>query len=537
VVDQGQDTVLAPTTRHASIASKSNFRIKTVRFMPVSSAAPPSSKESDSRAAPSPFPCFDVLIVGAGPAGLTAGYMLSQQKKLSFCILEANPTHVGGISRTEEYKGYLFDIGGHRFFSKSEEVEALWRDILPSDIMERPRQSCIYYKGKFYPYPLRAFQTLRNLGIWESFLCVLSYIKARLHPITPAQSFRDWVTNKFGARLFSIFFKSYTEKVWGISCDTLSADWAAQRIRGLNLSQAILSSFGKGFAFLRRPDKVRAKIIKTLIENFRYPKRGPGMLWSAARDKILAAHYDIEMNMRVESFAWDDKTALWTVSAMQDGVKKTYHTRHIISSAPLRETIPAITPLPACVNRVQQLRYRDFVLVALILDTPSVFQDNWIYIHDPELKAGRIQNFASWSPYMLPEGGKGCLGLEYFCQDGDAFWQRPDDELIAFAKDELVKLKLATADQVKDGCVVRQKKAYPVYEGDYRDILLDLKHELDASYPTFHVVGRNGMHRYNNQDHAMMTAMLTVKNIVAGQRLYDVWAVNEDAEYHEEDAS
>lgn len=476
----------------------------------------------------------DVLIIGAGPAGLTAGYLLTQKSELKTRILEVHPTKVGGISRTEEYKGYLFDIGGHRFFSKAQQVEDLWREILPDDFLLRPRKSSIYYKAKFYSYPLRAFEALWNLGFWESGLCVISYAVARLRPILPVKSFRDWVTNQFGARLFRIFFKTYTEKVWGISCDKISADWAAQRIRGLNLAKAILSGLSRSLG-LSKLMGGQPKI-KTLIEEFRYPRRGPGLLWSAAAQKIKAQGGTIEMGIKATRFEWDTVKQLWIVTAVDgDGHQKLYSAAHIISSAPLSETIPTITPLPTSSVLAEKLGYRDFLTVALMLKTPASFLDNWIYVHDPDVKVGRIQNFASWSPEMIPEAGHGCLGLEYFCQVGDPLWSMTDVGLINLAKDEVVKLGLATMDQIEDGCVVRQPKAYPVYDDNYGQIVMAIRHEFAESYPTFHMVGRNGMHKYNNQDHAMMTAMLTVENILSGTRKFDVWAVNVDAEYHEED--
>lgn len=475
----------------------------------------------------------DVFIVGAGPAGLTAGYKLTQKSAQKIIIIEANPLYVGGISRTEEYKGYLFDIGGHRFFSKAKEIEDLWREILPDDFLLRPRRSRIFYKRKFYSYPLRAFEALWNLGVWESGLCVLSYIKVRLKPIRPATSFQSWVTNKFGARLFNIFFKTYTEKVWGLTCDKISADWAAQRIRGLNLTRAILSALSHSLGLSKLFKKSQPKI-KTLIEEFRYPRRGPGLLWSVAAEKIKLKGGQIDMGVKAQSFIWNPENSLWTIKCTVQGQEKIYYAKHIISSAPLSETIPSIDPLPATAVLAAKLRYRDFITVALMLKTEASFNDNWIYVHDPKVKVGRVQNFASWSPYMIPEAGRGCLGLEYFCQEGDSLWSMEDKKLIAFAKAEIEELGLASAEQIFDGCVVRQPKAYPVYDDHYDSIIKQLRREFSEHYPTFHMVGRNGMHKYNNQDHAMMTALLTVENILEGRQVYDVWNVNVDAEYHEE---
>jgi protoporphyrinogen oxidase len=475
---------------------------------------------------------YDTLIVGAGPAGLTAGYLLTEEKAGSVLILEESSSYVGGISRTERHDGHFFDIGGHRFFSKSQEVEDLWREILPDDFIERPRTSRIFYRNKLYSYPLRAFEALANLGVVESTLCVLSYAKARLFPTRDPKSFHEWVANQFGERLFSIFFKTYTEKVWGMSCDDISADWAAQRIKGLSLFVAVASAIRKSLHIGPR----KGSTVKTLIENFRYPRRGPGMIWEAAVRKIRERGGTLLPGQLVRHFAWDEAAGLWSVTAHDkvSGRERTYRARRVISSAPMRDVVNAISPRPASAKEASTLKYRDFLTVAMFLKSPALFDDNWIYIHDPDVKVGRIQNYASWSPEMVPESDKGCLGLEYFCFEGDGLWTSSDEDLVELAIHELTKLGLAKADQVVGGYVVRQPKAYPVYDAGYKIAVDAVRQEFSARFPTFHFVGRNGMHKYNNQDHAMMTAMLTVRNIVAGTQLYDVWSVNEDAQYHEE---
>jgi protoporphyrinogen oxidase len=475
---------------------------------------------------------YDTLIVGAGPAGLTAGYLLTKEKAGSVLILEESPNYVGGISRTERHGGYFFDIGGHRFFSKSQEVEDLWREILPDDFIERPRTSRIFYRGKLYSYPLRAFEALTNLGLIESTLCVLYYGKARLFPTRAPKSFHEWVANQFGERLFSIFFKTYTEKVWGMSCDDISADWAAQRIKGLNLFVAVASAFRKS---LRLGPK-KGSTVKTLIESFRYPRRGPGMIWEAAARKIQESGGTLLAGQSVLRFAWDEAAGLWSVTARDktSGGERTHRARRVISSAPMRDVVNAISPSPASARHASTLKYRDFLTVAVFLKSPALFDDNWIYIHDPDVKVGRVQNYASWSPEMVPAADKGCLGLEYFCFEGDGLWTSSDEDLVKLAIHELTKLGLARPDQVAGGHVVRQPKAYPVYDAGYKAAVDAVRQEFAARFPTFHFVGRNGMHKYNNQDHAMMTAMLTVRNIVAGTNHYDVWTVNEDAQYHEE---
>jgi protoporphyrinogen oxidase len=473
---------------------------------------------------------FPVAIIGAGPAGLTAGYLLSRED-VPVTILEADPTYVGGIARTARYKGYHFDIGGHRFFSKSKEVEDLWTELLPDDMLDRPRSSRIYYNGKFFSYPLKAAEALFKLGVLESVRCVLSYVKARVFPVHNAKSFEDWVSNQFGKRLFNIFFKTYTEKVWGMSCREISADWAAQRIKGLSLTTAILNAILP----MRKP-KDNSKVVKTLIDTFRYPRRGPGMMWEACAEKIKATGGEIDMGMKVVACRYNSEDHLWTVTYEDaDGHRHSVEAAHVISSAPMRQLINGLSPRPseATIRAANSLRYRDFLTVVLILKDRKVFDDNWIYIHDPSVKVGRVQNFKSWSPEMVPDPAMTCYGLEYFCFEGDGLWSSTDEALIERAKSELAKIGLADPADVTDGCVVRQPKAYPVYDDDYAKHVATIRSELVRNYPNLHLVGRNGMHKYNNQDHAMMTAMLCARNILAGETIYDLWGVNQDAEYHE----
>lgn len=472
----------------------------------------------------------DIVIVGAGPAGLTAAYLLTKAGQ-SVAVIERDAIHVGGISRTVELDGYRFDIGGHRFFSKSQQVVDLWNEILPDDFIERPRLSRIYYEGRFYSYPLRAFEALWNLGLIRSALCMASFAKARLFPKRQIKSFEDWTVNAFGRKLYSIFFKTYTEKVWGMPCDEMSADWAAQRIKGLSLWGAVVDGLKRSLGLNRAPnDGMQAK---TLLESFRYPRLGPGMMWEAARDKIIASgHGEVLMGHELKELA-SDGCGGWRLTASHGGGETVIRARHAISSAPLRELAARVYPLPATSIAARQLRYRDFLTVALKIRSADLFPDNWIYIHDPRVKVGRVQNFRSWSPEMVPEEDVACVGLEYFCFEGDALWSMADADLIALATKELAQLGLVAAEQAFGGAVVRQEKAYPVYDEDYAAHVATIRAELESRFPTLHLVGRNGMHRYNNQDHAMMTAMLTVENILAGERVYDVWCVNEDAEYHE----
>ncbi|HEY2135649.1 MAG TPA: NAD(P)/FAD-dependent oxidoreductase [Xanthobacteraceae bacterium] len=478
----------------------------------------------------------DVFVIGAGPAGLTTAYCLSKQTP-SVLVIEKDPVYVGGISRTVRYKDFLFDIGGHRFFSKAREVVDLWQEILPDDFIARPRLSRIFYGGKYYSYPLSAFEALRNLGLFTSAACMLSYAYAKAKPIVAPRSFHDWVRNQFGERLFQIFFKTYTEKVWGMSCDEISADWAAQRIKGLDLRVAVINALKRSLGRKPKAPGAGGDVVKTLIETFQYPRRGPGMMWEAAAAKIRERGGRILMGRELAGLAYDEGRKLWEIEvAVAGGAPEHYTARHVVSSAPVRELVQKITPRPISLLHARALRYRDFLTVALMVDKPDLFPDNWIYIHDPSVQVGRVQNFRSWSPEMVP-AGMTCLGLEYFCFEGDGLWTAPDEELVALAKQEIAKIGLVSAADVVDGCVVRQPKAYPVYDEDYRDHVATVRRDLEQTYPTLHLVGRNGMHKYNNQDHAMMTAMLTARNILANERIYDIWQVNEDAEYHEAGAA
>jgi len=479
---------------------------------------------------------IDVLIIGAGPAGLTAGYLLTKAGK-TVAIIERDPVYVGGISRTVHYKDFSFDIGGHRFFSKAKEVVDLWNEILPDDFIDRPRLSRIYYGGKYYSYPLKAFEALSNLGIVTSVQCMISYAAAKASPIADAKTFHQWVRNQFGEKLFSIFFKTYTEKVWGMSCDEISSDWAAQRIKGLSLGAAVVDGLKRSLGLKKKPSAQLGEQggVKTLIESFRYPRNGPGMMWDAAAAKIEAKGGSIAMNTELERLVYDPKAKVWTVTGRTGGgIVETVTATHVISSAPITDLTACLDPVPACYPAAQALRYRDFITVALItrIESTKAFPDNWIYIHDPSVKVGRIQNFLSWSPHMAPEG-YACLGLEYFCFEGDGLWNSADEDLIELAKQEIGKIGLIKPSDVIDASVVRQPKAYPVYDDAYQANVEAVRAELETDYPTLHLVGRNGMHKYNNQDHAMMTAMLTVENILAGERRFNTWQVNEDAEYTE----
>ena len=345
----------------------------------------------------------DIFVIGAGPAGLTTAYCLTKENP-SVIVIEKDPVYVGGISRTVEYNGFMFDIGGHRFFSKAKEVVDLWHEILPDDFIARPRLSRIYYGGKYYSYPLSAFEALANLGIFRSAACMLSFAYAKARPIENARTFHQWVRNQFGEKLFSIFFKTYTEKVWGMSCDEISADWAAQRIKGLDLGVAVMSALKKALLPRRKP-KAGDGVVKSLIESFQYPRKGPGMMWEAAARKIQKRGGKVLKGREFERMSYDHARKLWTITvACQDGTHETYTANHVVSSAPVRELTAKISPTPISLLHARALRYRDFLTVALMVKKPDLFPDNWIYIHDPSVKVGRVQNFRSWSPEMVQPG-------------------------------------------------------------------------------------------------------------------------------------
>ena len=374
---------------------------------------------------------------------------------------------------------------------------------------------------------------MRKLGLAQSLACLVSFAYARAFPVKEPKTVHQWVRNQFGERLFSIFFKTYTEKVWGMSCDEISAEWAAQRIKGLDLGAAIMDALNRSLG-----RKKSGAVAKTLIESFRYPRRGPGMMWEACAAKIKKLGGEIVMDRKLASLAYDEHGHAWSVAVESAaGACETYSAKHVVSSAPVRELVSALKPTALSLLHARELKYRDFLTVVLIGKSQVDLPDNWIYIHDPKVKVGRVQNFRSWSPDMIPDRTSTCLGLEYFCFEGDGLWTAADEDLIALAKQEIGRIGLMDPADVRDACVVRQKKAYPVYDETYAEHMATIRRELALRYPNLHLVGRNGMHKYNNQDHAMMTGMLTAANIIADETLYDVWQVNEDAEYGEAGAS
>ena len=470
---------------------------------------------------------YPVVIIGAGPAGLTAAYQLDKGGVQSIILEKADK--VGGISRTETYKGYRFDIGGHRFFTKVDEVQIIWNEILGDDFIQVPRLSRIYYDGKFYDYPLSLFKTLRNLGIIRSASVLISYLKSKWEKYqkryqkvsSEIETFEDWVIDCFGEKLYQIFFKTYTEKVWGIPCNQIRADWAAQRIQNMSLMRAVLNALFGG------------QNAKSLIKTFDYPILGPGMMWERCQEilesKGSKTHLNTTVNRiqregeQIKSIEVQQGEHIWQITGEQ-----------FISSMPVTILLHKLDPLPPLhvLEAARGLKYRDFLIVSLVINREHLFPDNWLYIHSPEFKVGRIQNFKNWSPAMVPDSSKTCLGMEYFCTQGDDLWEMSDQKLIELATQEISTLNLGVkVGDVEDGVVIRQQKAYPVYDGEYRQHLQVIQEYLET-FENLQTVGRNGMHRYNNQDHSMLTALLAAKNILGEH--HDLWNVNTDRSYHEE---
>lgn len=464
-------------------------------------------------------PRSPVVIVGAGPAGLTAAY--ESLKKNIHPILIEKSDMVGGIARTESYKGFRFDIGGHRFFTHFDEIQRLWEEILRENFIKVPRISRIYYKKRFYKYPLSLINTVSNLGVIEGLLILISYIRAKLRPHGREDTFEEWVTHRFGRRLYRTFFKTYTEKVWGIPCSEIRSDWAAQRIKGLSLRSVLFDALVRG----------SQNGTKTLIREFHYPVFGPGMMWENLQKRIEQQGGEVFLKTEAVGLKWDG-TRIQAILANREGKELNLSGESFISSMPLVDLIHLLHPPPPeeILDAAARLRYRDFILVGLILNKSGIFPDNWIYIHSPEVKVGRIQNFINWSPAMVPQPGKTSLGMEYFCNEGDELWNIPDAELIQLARQELQKLKLAPGDAVEDGVVFRQPKAYPVYNSDYR-MNIDIIRSFLGRFENLQTIGRNGLHRYNNQDHSMITAIMAVENLLG--QTNDLWAANTETSYYE----
>jgi protoporphyrinogen oxidase len=459
-----------------------------------------------------------VVIVGGGPAGLTGAYALMKAGVPSV-VLEKE-AQVGGHARTVEHGGFLFDIGGHRFFTKIPEVRQIWREVLDDRFLRVRRLSRILYRGLFFHYPLKPLEALWRMGLFESAWVALSYARKKLFPMTEDGTLESWMSNRFGRRLFLMFFKTYTEKVWGRQCTEIRSDWAAQRIKSLTLGSAVRNALVPG---RERP--------RSLIEEFDYPARGPGMLWEAMADRLRAGGQEVLAERDVVRIRREG-ARVRAVVARHGGKDEEHAGTHFMASMPLQELVLALDP-PAPIEvqeHARALKYRDFITVAVMIRRADVFPDNWIYVHTPDVNVARVQNYRNWSAAMVPDPTQTCLGMEYFCNEGDALWSLPDASLEELARREVAALGFARADEIIGAAVVRQRKAYPVYDWEYKDHLAALRAYLEG-IENLQMIGRNGLHKYNNQDHAMLTAMLAARNIL-GEKL-DVWAVNTEDEYHE----
>lgn len=473
-----------------------------------------------------------VVVIGAGPAGLTAAYELGKRGGTA-TILEADDV-VGGISRTVVADGYRFDIGGHRFFTKVPEVEALWHEILDDDdFMLRPRSSRMYYQGKFYDYPIKIGNALKNLGPIEAVRCGLSFLWVRVRPPRNMATLEGYIAKNYGWRLYRHFFKTYSEKVWGVPPAEMSADWGAQRIKGMTLWSAVWEPLRAKLAGSR---KDRSKQVTSLIEEFQYPKYGPGMMWERCHELVEAQGSKVTFRAKVTGVAHAAGRAVSVTATDASGAETTHAVDHLISSMPFPALLRAMDPPPPAevLAAADDLSFRDFLSVALVVPEDKVaWSDNWIYIHDPGVKTMRVQNFGSWSPHLVKDG-RNVLGLEYTVLEGDEWWTASDEDLIEKGKAELESLGLMDSADVEAGYVVRMPKAYPTYDEDYKANVDVLRRWLEEHTPNVHPIGRNGMHRYNNQDHSMFTAMLTVDNLYGAA--HDIWEVNVEEEYHEESA-
>ncbi|HPB31408.1 MAG TPA: NAD(P)/FAD-dependent oxidoreductase, partial [Candidatus Sumerlaeota bacterium] len=458
-----------------------------------------------------------------GPAGLAAAWE-ARRHNLSCEVLEKDHC-VGGLSRTVNYKGYRFDIGGHRFFTKNIEVNAFWQEILKDDFISVNRLSRIYYNNRFFYYPLKPMNAFLGLGPIASVQILLSYVKARMAPLPEENTFEQWVTNRFGRKLYETFFKTYTEKVWGIPCSQIGAEWAAQRIKGLSLTSAVKNAlFGS-----------RGNRVKTLISTFQYPKEGPGMMYSAASDSIRSSGGDVSLNSEVMAIHHaEGRIREITVRDPESGRTRRLGGDQFLSSMPITHLVERLVPAPPdpVLRAAHSLKYRALLVVNLVLRRKNLFPDNWVYVHSPQVRLGRLQNYKNWSPWMIDNQEHTSLGLEYFCNEGDDLWTMPNEQLIELGGREIQTLGLARVSDVMDGFVYRAPFTYCVYDTGYEQHMKIVREYL-ARFPNLHPIGRAGMFKYNNMDHSILTGFLAVRNIMGAR--HDLWSVNADQDYHEED--
>ena len=461
-----------------------------------------------------------VVIMGAGPAGLAAAYQLAR-RGLSAVVIEKDEI-VGGISRTVCRNGFRFDIGGHRFFTKIDRVNRLWQEVLGDDLLKRPRLSRIYYNNKFFNYPLKPINALMGLGLFNSIGILASFAASKLSPYPKENTFEEWVSNRFGKKLYRIFFKTYTEKVWAIPCSQIEAEWAAQRIKGLSLVSALKT------ALIGDKDKK----IKTLIDEFDYPRLGPGQMYETMAEKFKSMGGQILMNTCITGLEEKDDKVISIEVTEKDGNKHTIEGTDFLSSIPLTELVKMFSRIPEEVFRAaDNLSYRSLLTVNLMMNRAEIFPDTWIYIHSFDVKVGRIQCFKNWSPAMVAGDGVSSLGLEYFCTEGDRLWNAPDQELISLGKSEVDRLSLADSSTVFDAFVIRTPKTYPVYLTGYTTHLEKLKNFV-TTMDNLQCIGRNGMFKYNNMDHSILSGLLAADNITGAAN--DLWSVNTEEQYHEE---
>jgi len=461
-----------------------------------------------------------IVILGGGPAGLAAGYELAN-RGAEVVVLEKDSI-VGGISRTVCHNGFRFDIGGHRFFTKIGRVNALWHEVLGEDFLRRPRLSRIYYNKKFFNYPLKPMNALLGLGLFNSFGIFASFVASKVRPYEKEDTFEQWVSNRFGKKLYRIFFKTYTEKVWGLPCDQIEAEWASQRIKGLSLVSAVKAALlgNKG------------KKIKTLIEEFDYPRLGPGQMYEAMASKIEGMGGNVLMETSVVGVKCQNGKAVSVEVENKSGDREIIEGTDFLSSVPITELVRMFDDVDSnLMEAAGRLSYRSLLTVNLMMNRSEEFKDTWMYIHSPEVKMGRVQCFKNWSPAMVPCEDVSSLGLEYFCSEGDELWTGGDEELIDLGKREVDELSLADSSSVFDAFVIRTSKTYPVYSRDYSKNLSVLR-EYVCGIGNLQCIGRNGMFKYNNMDHSILSGLLAADNIFGAGN--DLWAINTEEEYHEE---